>query len=67
MYKLPLFQTWKERPYSTNHRNLSYTYPGGSEPTLKNISFKLDAGESLAIVGCNGSGKRSRYRHSLGI
>lgn len=38
-------------------RNLSYKYPGDSEPTLKNISFKLEAGESLAIVGCNGSGK----------
>lgn len=41
---------------SSTHRNLSYTYPGGSEPTLKNISFKIEAGESLAIVGCNGSG-----------
>ena len=40
-----------------NHRNLSYAYPGGSELTLKNITFKLEAGESLAIVGCNGSGK----------
>ena len=43
-----------------NHRSISFTYPGGSEPTLKGISFKLEAGESLAIVGCNGSGKQSR-------
>jgi energy-coupling factor transporter ATP-binding protein EcfA2 len=61
MRKLTLSQRWKEDPYSKNfvdHRNLSFTYPGGSEPTLKNISFSLEAGESLAIVGCNGSGKQ---------
>jgi len=46
-----------KRGMKVEARNLSYTYPGGSEPTLKNISFKLEAGESLAIVGCNGSGK----------
>jgi len=46
-----------------NHRNLSYTYPNGLEPTLKNISFKLEAGESLAIVGCNGSGERLGFKH----
>ena len=37
-------------------RNLSYTYPGSKEPCLKDISFKLEAGETLAIVGYNGSG-----------
>jgi ABC-type transport system involved in cytochrome bd biosynthesis fused ATPase/permease subunit len=35
---------------SSTHRNLSYTYPGGLEPTLKNISVKLEAGESLAML-----------------
>lgn len=38
-------------------RNLSFSYPGKSEPALKNISFKLNAGESLGIVGATGSGK----------
>jgi len=37
-------------------RNLSYTYPGCFEPALKNINFSLEAGETLAIVGYNGSG-----------
>jgi ABC-type protease/lipase transport system fused ATPase/permease subunit len=35
---------------------LFYTYPGGTEPALRNISFTLEAGETLAIVGYNGSG-----------
>ncbi|KAI5124796.1 hypothetical protein M0805_005430 [Coniferiporia weirii] len=38
-------------------RNVSYTYPGNTKPTLKNVCFTLEAGETLAIVGYNGSGK----------
>jgi ATP-binding cassette subfamily B protein len=38
-------------------RNVSFTYPGKSEPALKNISFTLRAGESIALVGQNGAGK----------
>ena len=37
-------------------RGLSYTYPGCSEPALKNVNFSLQAGETLAVVGYNGSG-----------
>ena len=38
-------------------RNLSYTYPGCTEPALSNVNFTLEAGETLAVVGYNGSGK----------
>ena len=37
--------------------NVSFTYPGSSRAALKNISFHLQPGEKLAIVGENGSGK----------
>lgn len=37
-------------------RNLCYTYPGNTEPSLTNVTFSLQAGETLAIVGYNGSG-----------
>jgi ABC-type multidrug transport system fused ATPase/permease subunit len=37
--------------------DVSFTYPGGQQPVLKNISLHLPLGEKLAIVGENGSGK----------
>jgi ATP-binding cassette subfamily B protein len=38
-------------------RNVSYTYEGKDEPALKNVSFTIDPGETVAIVGHNGAGK----------
>ncbi|NWF58030.1 MAG: ABC transporter ATP-binding protein [Fischerella sp.] len=37
--------------------NVTFTYPGSSQPALKNISFHLKPKEKLAFVGENGSGK----------
>lgn len=37
--------------------NLTFTYPDTGIVALKNISFKVDSGETLAIVGNTGSGK----------
>ncbi len=38
-------------------KNVSFTYPDTGIKALKNISFKIDAGKSLAIIGRTGSGK----------
>ncbi|MGE5527942.1 MAG: ABC transporter ATP-binding protein [Patescibacteria group bacterium] len=38
-------------------RDLSFTYPGASEPALRGVSFHLPAGRTLAVVGRTGSGK----------
>lgn len=37
--------------------NVSFTYPDTGIKALKNISFKVNPGESLAIIGTTGSGK----------
>ena len=37
--------------------NLSYSYPGAKTPALKDVSFTINAGETVAIVGAIGSGK----------
>ena len=38
-------------------RNLSFTFPDGDRDALKNVSFKINAGERVGIVGKTGSGK----------
>jgi ATP-binding cassette, subfamily B, multidrug efflux pump len=38
-------------------RNVSYTYPNTGIKALENLSFKINAGETLAIMGKTGSGK----------
>jgi ATP-binding cassette subfamily B protein len=42
---------------SLEMRNVEFRYPGAAQPVLHNISFKVNAGETLAIIGSTGSGK----------
>ncbi len=38
-------------------RNASFKYPGAAEASLKNISFSVNEGETVGIIGGTGSGK----------
>lgn len=38
-------------------RNVSFRYPDASEDELTNISFRIEKGQTLAIIGATGSGK----------
>ncbi len=42
--------------------DVSFKYGSGSAPAIEKISFSLEPGESLAIVGSTGSGKTSLTR-----
>ena len=38
-------------------RDVSFAYPGAAENALKNVSFSVEKGQTLAIIGATGSGK----------
>lgn len=38
-------------------KNLTYTYPGAEEATLKGVNLEIERGDFLAVVGNNGCGK----------
>ena len=38
-------------------KNLTFRYPGGSYDSLTDVSFKINAGENVGIIGKTGSGK----------
>ncbi|MDQ2907217.1 MAG: ABC transporter ATP-binding protein/permease [Chloroflexota bacterium] len=48
-----------KRPFEQGieFRNVTFGYEGSDAPTLDNVSFTLNAGETLAVVGRNGAGK----------
>ncbi|MYL61717.1 ATP-binding cassette domain-containing protein, partial [Virgibacillus halodenitrificans] len=41
---------------------VSFTYPTAKDMVLKNISFRVNAGEKLAIIGATGAGKTSLFQ-----
>ncbi len=43
--------------YEIEFRNVSFRYPGQENYSLRNVSMMLHAGQKLAVVGMNGSGK----------
>ncbi len=44
-------------PKEIRVQNMSFTYPGNDEPTLKNINLTIKPYEKIALVGYNGAGK----------
>ena len=48
-------------------KNITFYYPGTSEPALENISLEVQEGETIAIVGSSGAGKTTLVDLILGI
>lgn len=48
-------------------KNVSFKYAGAAEPVLKNLSFKIPAGQKVALVGKMGCGKSTLSRLIAGI
>lgn len=48
-------------------RHVSYRYPGTEEDTIRDVSFKVKAGEKIALVGINGAGKTTLIKLLCGL
>ena len=47
--------------------HLSFTYPDAAQPSLRNLSFAMQQGQILGIIGGTGSGKSSLVQVLLGL
>lgn len=52
---------------SLEFRNVSFRYGHGEPWILKNVSFRVEEGDNLAIVGPSGSGKTTLLKIALGL
>ncbi|PNV84464.1 MAG: type I secretion system permease/ATPase [Sulfurimonas sp.] len=48
-------------------KEVTFTYPYNDVPALKNVSFKINPGEQVAIIGRMGSGKSTIQKLLLGL
>jgi ATP-binding cassette subfamily C protein LapB len=74
-----LMHTPVERPYGSSFvqrshiqgqiefRNVTFRYPGQESPALDNVSFRIEAGEKVGLIGRIGSGKSSIHRLVMGL
>lgn len=46
-----------EKFSSLEFKNVTFKYPSAQKETLKGVSFKIEKGETLALIGVNGAGK----------
>ena len=47
--------------------DVSFTYPGAKNPTIKNLNLKWNKNEKIAIVGYNGAGKTTLIKLIMGL
>ncbi|SHH80688.1 ATP-binding cassette, subfamily B [Clostridium collagenovorans DSM 3089] len=47
--------------------HLEFTYPGAEKKSISNLEFKINKGETIAIVGENGAGKTTLVKLIMGL
>ncbi len=47
----------KRGAHTIEFENVSFAYPGTEKKVIRDVSFKIEAGETVVLVGLNGAGK----------
>ncbi len=53
--------------HSIEFKDVHFTYPSAQKSTINNMSFKVNSGENIAIVGENGAGKTTVIKLLCGL
>ncbi|AZN39337.1 ATP-binding cassette domain-containing protein [Paenibacillus albus] len=53
------------RPERIEMKGLTFTYPAANQPSLRDVKFQLERGQTLGIVGRTGSGKSTLLKQLL--
>lgn len=53
--------------HSIEFKDVHFTYPSAQKSTINNMSFKVNSGENIAIVGENGAGKTTAIKLLCGL
>lgn len=56
-----------EKPYTLEVKGLYFKYPHSKNYVLKNVSFMINSGQKISIVGFNGSGKSTLIKLLIGL
>ncbi|MCM3109454.1 ABC transporter ATP-binding protein [Lederbergia lenta] len=47
---------------AVDFKNVTFTYPGTPKPVLSNLSFSVEPGDTVAVMGATGSGKSALFQ-----
>lgn len=56
-----------EGPFSIEFQDVTFRYPEGEKNVLEHVSFRVEAGEKVALVGLNGAGKTTLTKLMCGL
>ena len=63
----PLAEQTSSNPPEIEFRNVSFNYEGSDKKIFEDLSFKIKAGEKIALVGNNGAGKTTIVKLLCGL
>ena len=67
MSKLSSLKKQAQKMAIIETKNLTYTYPGATKPSIVDVSIKVEKGEFVLITGPSGCGKTTLCRCFNGL